>query len=274
MPKRKSDDPIDEIHLQHLVDEWFEAQHNLLGASEVLAAASKNQEFLIDDCIPRSGITLAVGPPGQGKSWIAYTMAMAVLRGQDWLGHPTNGNGRPVLILNFDNPLNLLGRRFQQLGLQPGDNLHTHSPDIGGTALMLPEYTELAIGVVERLRPAMVLIDSFRQAHTEDENDSQVMADVMRIFKRMAWNGTAVVVLHHVTKGGSEGRGSGEILGSSEAAFSVTQSRDTDQITMHWRKTRGWQQRLDRGRIYASLEDHPQPDGTTRVTLEPVEDIE
>lgn len=216
----------------------------LLGAGAVLKAASDRTEFLVDRAIPQRAISFLVGRSGGGKSWLAYALAMAAARGLPWLGIPQPARQGPVLILNYDNPTKELGRRMRRMGMTESDPIYFHSPD--REALLLPKHGRELAGLAEKTAAVLVVVDSFRQAHTSNENDSAEMAIVMNALKGLYAYGAAVVVVHHTSKnteaaGVDAVRGSVEIVASADAVIKVWQNEGSDLVT--WDKHRGW--RLD-----------------------------
>jgi RecA-family ATPase len=178
---------------------------------------------------------MIIGAPHTAKSWLAYDLALSVATGRMWLGIAPDVTGR-VLICNYDNPEPEVGRRFKRLGMTAADPIHFHS--CLSAPLQLPRATDELAGIVSRLRPVLIVYDSFRQAHTADENDSGEMADLMGRIKRIGTrSGAASVIVHHVAKA-SEGaitsRGAGEIDGSADARIVVAGDTAT------WTKHRTW----------------------------------
>jgi RecA-family ATPase len=225
----------------------------LIGARALLAAAEVRTDFLIPDAIPAHAITLMIGVPGSGKSWLAYALAMSAIHGEEWLGIAPERTGR-VLVLNYDNPTPEAGRRFMRLGLTLEDEgqFFIHSVDQG--SLKLPKARAEIRGIVDELRPVLVLVDSLRQAHTCDENSSQEMAEVMDCLKDVAKLGAAVVVIHHSLKsseaiGVGKARGTGEIPASADAQISITGD------VADWDKHRSWAMSPEDARIGFEIVD-------------------
>jgi hypothetical protein len=218
----------------------------VLDAKEMLARASLKTLFLAEDAIPAGAITLICGAPGSKKSWLAYALALSVAQGTDWLGAEVNPRGptRNTLILNYDNPTPECGRRFMRLGMQPDDPIFFHSVELD--PFRLPKHADEVRALVAHYKPSLVVVDSLRQAQTEDENDSKAMAEIMRIYKGLYVGGASVVIVHHAGKGAlTEGvnkvRGTGEIAGSADAVIDVIPG-DSDSPDMAiWTKHRGWE---------------------------------
>ncbi len=182
------------------------------------------------DKIPDQAITFFAGPPGSCKSWLVYSLAIAVASGTDWMGFGKAAQGS-VVVFNLDNPRPLLGRRMRQLGLTPDMPISFHSPEIA--PFKLPQDAEAYHAIVEVVQPHLVIIDSFRQCHTLDENSSQDMSQLMGLIKPMRRE-AAVIVVHHTAKGGGP-RGSTEIEASADEIVVVEKAG-----IVEWTKHRGW----------------------------------
>lgn len=238
-----------------------------IGAGELLALAQP-QAFLIEKAIPKRGITFISGAPGGAKSWAAYGLVMSVIHGTPWLNRAfvdADETTSGVLVLNYDNPTPECARRYEQLGLQPGDPVRFHTlsiSDPNAHELRFPgeEDLEQLHMVVGGLRPKLVLIDSFRQAHLADENDSKAIAEVMRSFRSLLAFGATVVVLHHTTKSGGALRGSGEITAAADAVIEITGDEEGGRCAT-WTKNRGWPMPMNLKQVAFDLVDHKLADG-------------
>lgn len=250
-PADLEDSPRDAASLEEL--EKIEQGERLASvylqdAATLLASAKLEPDWLVPNAVPLGAVSFFVGRPGAAKSWLAYDLACAVVQQRDWLGFgvPNCPPGATVFILNFDNPHAELGRRFLRLGLQPHDALFAHSfgahtpPEPYPPVLQLPDAFDPLEMMVYAKRPALIVIDSLRQAHTGDESSSQEMAVVMMCVKRFAALGAAVVLIHHTRKNDGQMRGSTEIEATADAITDV-EKEDALVSLVSWRKTRGWE---------------------------------
>lgn len=218
---------------------------HVMSLATLLPLAKLKQEFIFEGAVPARAITVLLGQPASKKSWLAYDMAIALARGKHWLDFDNCGKGR-VLLLNYDNPTPELGRRLLRLGAQPTDDIMVHTFSQGVTMLSLPEHFGPLQAIVRKLRPKLIVIDSFRQSHTLDESNSQQMAAVMACLKQLTENGAGVLIIHHSRKAPAgvslsdqlaaldSMRGSSEIAASSDCIISIRDGK------MTWIKTRGW----------------------------------
>lgn len=244
----------------------------ITGAADLLSRAELETRFLIKDALPEAGVGMLVGRPGDGKSWVAYDLALAVARARPWLIF-RNGvrrldgtaRARPVLVLNYDNPEAELGRRFLRMGMTARDPIHFHSlasvtPPSGLPAILrLPQAFEGLLMIIESIRPGLILIDSLRQAHTLEESGSRDMGVIAACLRQMTQFGASVLAIHHLRKKGGDKekernlntdldldeaiRGSGELVASADVTMHIAM---TDKLSGEVRgalkiaKTRGW----------------------------------
>ena len=221
--------------------EQYNCSPHIIRPREIRSAASRGQAFLVAGAIPAGGVTFIAGKPGAKKSWLAYSLMLAVARGESWLGFGPAAQGS-VLLLNYDNPLDLMARRLVQLDMRDDDQLFVHSN--ARDPWKMPAKFDHVVAIWRKLKPRLVVVDSFRQSSTLDENSSKDMGQLMDLFKSLTVGGTAVVVIHHLAKGGDPLRGSGEIEASADAVIVVTSVKKTlapaiDQA--FWEKHRGWE---------------------------------
>lgn len=239
---REMDAHIAEIEKAARLEELY-----IKDAAKLLEDAPLETPFVIDQCMPDQGICFLAGKPGSMKSWLAYDAALAVARGRPWLGFNVPEAGK-VVIFNFDNPSHELGRRMRRLGLTPEDKVYFHSPASElppeglPAMLQLPGCIDAILMLLQRIRPHLVIVDSYRQAHTGEEHSSQDMGRIMSCLRAMSACGCTVLVLHHLRKQGQMKddeddeplRGSTEIEASADAIMILKNGKLT--LT----KTRGW----------------------------------
>lgn len=186
--------------------------------------------------IPTKAVTLWCGPDGTGKSYLAQSMAVAVARGEDFLGMPCLQ--RPVLYLDYENPASTVMDRFHNFLLREDEDLpllkvwgiwEQQQPPRAGS--------DLLIEMVREVHP-LVIIDTFRSFHDQKENESDGMSCVMAFTRAMGEYGASIVLLHHPSKTeGSNGRGSSVIHASCDVALMHTLN-DEGLITLRIEKNR------------------------------------
>lgn len=261
-PIRLSDRPTDINEKKKRLEDEKAARRAKLAEAYVvpvgtLLGYASEVEFLVHGCIPKGNVGLITGESGGGKSWIAYDLVRAVATATKWM---TRGcsveTPQTVCVFNYDNPTNTLAARFVRLGFT--ENLpvlvhtHGHTKPLDGLPeiLTLPSNRKHIKFIIEHYRPALVLLDSFRQMHESDENDSKEMKVVMSIMKEWtSINDCTVIAIHHTSKSGgskweASARGSGEIISSAGFVIEVRKAEAKNLSgaagTLHWTKHQAW----------------------------------
>jgi hypothetical protein len=185
--------------------------------------------------IARGTVTLWTGADGDGKTFMAQSMGVAIATGQEFLG--IRCQQTPVLYVDLENPPHVVQARMRMLAeIESIPNLRVwgiwneHQPPRLNDATLLQ--------IAKDTRP-VVIIDPLRFFHDAKENDSTEMAAVMQSLKGLARYGCAVIVLHHPAKTeGSTGRGSSAIRGHSDLALLHSLDKDAGLITLTIDKNR------------------------------------
>ena len=188
--------------------------------------------------IARNTITLWTGPDGDGKTYLAQVMALAVSRGEEFLGMSCQQS--PVLYVDLENPGYVVQERMQSLLEDSGSPAGLR---FWGTWLDFDQQppqagSELLLTICKESKP-LLIVDPFRYFHKAEENDSTEMSGVMQYLRACAAYGAAVVILHHPAKTeGSTGRGSSAIRGACDLAFLHTLDKESGLITLKVDKNR------------------------------------
>lgn len=163
--------------------------------------------YAVPGIIPE-GMTLLVGPPKVGKSWLTFALALAVASGGVALGGIALHTPRPVLLLALEDSDRRLQSRARLL-LAPGSaippRLHYLTRLVPGTVVATvsawaDEYADDG---------GLVIIDTLGKVLPPAMPGESAYARDYRVaggIKRVADDrpGLAVVVVHHDRKAGSE----------------------------------------------------------------------
>src|SRR5215831_12092954 len=127
--------------------------------------------------IARNTITLWTGPDGDGKTYLAQVLALAVSRGQEFLGMPCQH--APVLYVDLENPGYVVQDRMQSL---LGDSSTPDDLRFWGTWLDFDQQpphagSDLLLTICKESKP-LLIVDPFRYFHKAEENDSTEMSGV------------------------------------------------------------------------------------------------
>jgi RecA-family ATPase len=159
--------------------------------------------YLIHKFIPCPGRVLLVGPPKEGKSYLALQLGLAVAKGESFMGRASTQ--AKVIYLQYDDPTFLWYDRIKKLR-QAGVSLHENfvmpDPSIARKGIDIrknPKDVEYLQEMVEVVKPKLVIIDNLRKIFSGDENSSDVMSEVFTILNTI-FKHQAVIYIHHTHK--------------------------------------------------------------------------
>jgi archaellum biogenesis ATPase FlaH len=172
------------------------------GASEV--------RYLLKPVLPEGGVVGVTGDSSSGKSTLAFAWAREVRR-----------SGREVLILDRENPINVVTDRLARLGIVDGD-----FQIWGGWLFDEPTQPDSPIvmsWVRSCLLPSLIIVDSLIAFHGGDENDAKLMREFMARCRKLADLGATVIVIHHTGKAetAKDYRGSSDFKAAIDVGFHV-----------------------------------------------------
>lgn len=161
--------------------------------------------YLIHKFVPRTGSVMVVGPPKEGKSFLALQIAMAIAKGEPFLGRPSLKS--KVLYLNFDNPFEIWNERLNELeqnGIELPENLilpNPHDPDYRNKVDLRknPDDVIYLQDMVKATEPALVIVDTLRDIYSGNENDSDIASELYKILMDV-FPTQCVLYLHHTHK--------------------------------------------------------------------------
>jgi AAA domain len=212
---------------QRIIHAWDEIP-------DAMMMAAPKIEWVAEGIIPRASVTLMAGEPGSYKSWLALTLLRSAVLGGKFLGRECQPTC--VLYLDRENPLSVVRERLAMLGIESlgsakiwGGWLHDAPPAIGDARLLQ----------IAHERKPLLIFDSLIRFHSADENSATEMAQVMGDLRALANAGATVVVLHHRAKSeSSRYRGSSDIAGGVDTAFSVSRDRQAGILKLECFKSR------------------------------------
>jgi len=192
-----------------------------------LSAAPPDYDWLVQGLICKGDVTLLVGEPNVGKSWVSMSLAVAMVDQQNkWLGYDMKHHGK-VLYIDEENPHDVVYHRLRQLGLESFNNLrYLHRQGV-----RLDRNFDKLLDEAVAYNPELIVLDSLTRLHTKDENNAGEMAklfnDSINVLCRET--GAAVVILHHTNKSDSNSsyvktRGSSDIGAAVDCGIEARKS--------------------------------------------------
>ena len=188
-------------------------------ASE-LESGNGTARWLIERLWTAGGVGILAGQPKSLKTYVALEMAVSVASGSPCLGtFPVPVQGPALVYAAEDSPSNLRSRLAslaaqRNLGLE-GLDLRVITADF--IRLDRPEDQERLRETVLLYRPALLVLDPLVRLHSQDENQSGPMAALLGYLRQLQRStATAVLIVHHLRKGGNICRTGYNLRGSSD----------------------------------------------------------
>jgi RecA-family ATPase len=201
------------------------------------------QPWVVEKLIPVGGLVNVFGKPKTGKSFFALGLAQAIINGDtDWQGYPIQMHG-PVAYLQIDTPREEWHSRLSKLRFQPPSATQTlwmadmwQVPEFPFNILN-PQRTEVRWlkESLDTIKPVLTVIDTLREVHGGDENDSTTMRNVLAELVG-ACRPSAILLLSHARKDSiltttgeddlmDQGRGSSYVAGRMDVVIKLTPKR-------------------------------------------------
>ena len=175
-------------------------------------------------------IGVLYAPGGRGKGFFLLQAAIAVAcrgPGADPMELGLSSHGRAVYI-SAEDPAAVLHHRFRSMcaGMPQAtrEELREQLSVVPAYALGIdvgsPAWCDALAQYCEGAR--LVVLDTFRRVHHEDENGNGEMADIMgRVEQIAARTGAAILLAHHVNKAGEAARGATAIIDNARCGLSL-----------------------------------------------------
>lgn len=216
-----------------------------VAATDFMTSNIPPANWLVEGIWQEHALGFISGAPKAYKSFLALDLAFAVATGGDFLGrYSTGGVGRSVMYVQMESSKSAFRDRVRSVASRfaaaPTNlRLITNEPVL----LEDPSWVERIENELDAHRPALLILDPLASLTSGDENSSQEMGALIRLFR--AWRdrfGCAVCVVHHTGKGGEKSgakrsgekmRGSSALHGALEAALHVDRvDDDTPRINV------------------------------------------
>lgn len=197
------------------------AQHLLpVLRADQLQAIEPEQRWLIEELWSFGAVGIIGGEPKCCKSFLALGMAVALASGQPCLGRFAVPRPGRVLLYAAEDAPHIVRERLDGICAWHGVDLETLDLwVITAPSLRLDhdqDCQQLA-ATVERLQPALLVLDPFVRLHRVDENQSAAIAPLLASLRTLQRQfGCAIAVVHHARKGAHKGRAGQGLRGSSE----------------------------------------------------------
>jgi len=177
-------------------------------------------------------LALLDGDPGLGKSTLIADLAARVTTGRPFPGGETTREpANALLVLMEDGLSDTVRPRLEALGADL-DRVHCLGPE---TPVTLPEDMEQLAEIMEREHVKLLVLDPLRNVLSCNMgNDHDVREALGPLTALASKTGAAIVVVRHLTKGGSRvalyrGGGSIAVIGAARTALLLGKDPDDPQ---------------------------------------------
>lgn len=209
------------------------AAEGFLSGDDYLALPRDPQPWVIRDLIPIGGLVNIYGRPKTGKSFAAIGIAHAISHSDTskWLNFDVAKHGR-VCYLQLDTPRSTWAERLNIIRKDDYDLTNIYFADTiiapYPFSILIPDHQTWLKNHIKALDPLVVIVDTLREVHSGDENDSTVMKNVISALVDCCAP-AACVLLSHSRKENMMGedimtdaRGSSYIAGRMDSVVKLT----------------------------------------------------
>ena len=191
---------------------------DLIKLDDLFKMDIKEPEWLIDRLLPACGTSLLIAKPKTGKSTLTRNIALAVAKGQPFLGRETK-KGK-VIYLAMEESLVEVKKHYTELGATEEDEIFIYTN-------LLPKdaFTRLKESIKEH-GASLIIIDTLHRCiNVSDGNNYAEMTKALTSFLEISRElNCHVLLVHHTRKG--EVNGAESSLGS-QALFGLVDTAIT-----------------------------------------------
>lgn len=202
-------------------------------------------EWLVDNIIPKRGVTIFGGKSGSLKTWSAQQLAMALATNTKFLNFFETNKKCIVLYIDEENGEVTLPYRFGMLNKGHGNHKYNniYISFFNDMKFDDPKKLKNLMMLIDTIKPDVIILDSVVRAMVGNENDSK---DVRKIFENLKVmfkikGDISFILLHHTTKTGNNGfdglRGSGDFAAFCDIIY-MFNNKNTGLVNVKTAKNR------------------------------------
>jgi RecA-family ATPase len=189
------------------------------------------ENWIAEPILPSGGLVNFYGKPKSGKTIAALGLAQAISVGAgEWNGFRLHRGGR-VAYLQIDTPRGETQARVKRLIDHGYDlkNLFIADMNIAPYPynVLLPQHQAWLRLQLEQLQPVLVVIDTIREAHDGDENDSTDMKRVINILVSIARPAAILLISHSRKDNAMSSMGDGDLMDDARGSSYMSGRMDT-----------------------------------------------
>ena len=201
-------------------------------------------QWLVRDLWTAAAVGAIGGQPKVGKSWLGLDLAVSVASGTPALGRfPVETTG-PALVYLAEDALPRVRDRVAHLCRHRGLDLSRLDLQVvtADRLRLDTERDQLALDqTVQRIRPALLLLDPLVRLHSLDENSASDISSLLGYLRAINRRYQLALILHHMAKRarrnlGQSLRGSSDLHAWTDSAcYLVRRADDRLQLTVEHR---------------------------------------
>jgi RecA-family ATPase len=170
------------------------------------------RRWLVPRRLPLANVTMLNGDGSAGKTTIALQLAVATIRGTDWLGSIVDEPG-PAIFFTAEEDKDEIHRRLaaiaehQAIGLRdlarlhilcmPGSDTVLGIPDRFGVIHATPLFESLHVAATT-IQPTLIAVEALADVFAGNENDRAQVRQFIALLRRLALTtGAAVLLIAH-----------------------------------------------------------------------------
>lgn len=202
------------------------------------------KEYYIKNIFAKGTINMIYAPPACMKSFVSYYMALCLCKGINFLNQKTKKVN--VGYFDWENPISDVQNRVKgmckglKLDLNSIDNLFffPKQPTLLKVnhydSYVVTELKEQLLQFIEDNEIKVLFFDTLRRLGNFDENDSGAINTIKsELFDPLInKHDVCIVFLHHTNKEGKDYRGSVDIEGILDTAYSIKKNVKEDMINL------------------------------------------
>ncbi|MCP4872205.1 MAG: AAA family ATPase [Proteobacteria bacterium] len=209
-----------------------------------LDAADAQPRWLVDSLWSHQAVGFVAGQPKLGKTFLALDLALSVATGTPCLDTFAVAEPGNVLVYLAEDPPAMVRQRLASLCRHRDLDLDTvavHVITAASLRLDLEDDRRRLEEVVQRLKPRLLVLDPLVRLHRRNENRCDEISELLSFLRQLQrTHGLAVVVVHHMRKGGAQRggqalRGSGDLHAWTDSALYLQAGRGATVLSIEHR---------------------------------------
>jgi RecA-family ATPase len=211
-------------------------------------------EPIIEKVLNRQEVLQIFAPSGVGKSIYVDNIIAALLSGEALFGEFNVVAPQDVYLCEFEMSSRERGERLRSIIQNGKARSYVVNFMNLGYKLNNPKHFAHFAEAMRKFKPAVIVIDPWKAAHTADENNASEMEPIISKIRQLLFEiDASAIIVHHagrdfVTRTGERaarhGRGSTVLDDRSDIIWEVEETSDADVTTLRVRKLRGFRKEM------------------------------